>query len=423
MGLFDRAHDAPVDAERLARDVHNGLTSLREAIDSGAADTLANARKYLADYEENVARPRAIEAAATRKVLENVVQAVETGAPINLKTGDLDYARAGVGRDTIEYKSFVAWATDGKINDLNTNPKIRNLTQKKWRPGEIDFKALRTDTDFQGGYLVPMVLDNQIRKHITEISPVRAHARVRPIRGKTMDIPVRLSIPIAGFEGEGEAATTDQSTYGSEQVTAYRQTVKIPATLDMMMSSAFDLEMEIAMDVGESFAQGEGLNFLKGNGRKSPQGILSDTRVVGYTTATTAEVTWSDFTSLAGSLKRGMQPWFFMNRRTLAYAQALTSSIGVPIWQPVAGNQPATIFGYPYDANMIDLDDAATGTGAKPVIFADLYRGYEIYDMVGINCVRDDLTQADKAITNWIFRRYLTGRCVLPECIGVMTVK
>jgi HK97 family phage major capsid protein len=72
---------------------------------------------------------------------------------------------------------------------------------------------------------------------------------------------------------------------------------------------------------------------------------------------------------------------------------------------------------------MIDLDDATGGSGAKPVVFADLMRGYEIFDMPGINVVRDDLTQASKAIVQWIFRRYLTGRVIIPEAICVMTVQ
>jgi HK97 family phage major capsid protein len=126
---------------------------------------------------------------------------------------------------------------------------------------------------------------------------------------------------------------------------------------------------------------------------------------------------------MAGKLKRGMNPWWLMNRKTVAFLQGLQSSIGVPIWQPVAGNQPATIWGFPYDGAVIDLDDVATGAGAKPVVFADLARGYEIYDMAGINVVRDDITQAKEAIITWTFRRYLTGRVILPEAIAVMTIK
>jgi hypothetical protein len=45
-----------------------------------------------------------------------------------------------------------------------------------------------------------------------------------------MTIPRRLSAPIAQYEGEAETGASDQSIYGSEQVTCYRQTVTVPAT-------------------------------------------------------------------------------------------------------------------------------------------------------------------------------------------------
>ena len=270
--------------------------------------------------------------------------------------------------------------------------------------------------------MVPQVLDDQIRKNIIEVSPVRRHAKVRIAMKKSMDVPRRLSLPIAQYEGEAEAAPTDQSIYGSEQVTCYRQTVKVPATLDMMISSAFDLEQEIAFDVGELFAQGEGKNFVAGNGRKGPQGFVSDSRVVPYTSGTSANFTVEDLASMAGGLKRGYAPWWYFNRKTLAYIQTLKSSIGVPIWMPMAGGLPATVWGWPYDSSMIDLDDVVTGSGAKPVVFADLYRGYEIFDMLGMQVIRDDLTKADQAVTTWTFRRYNTGRVILPEAISVMTL-
>ena len=96
----------------------------------------------------------------------------------------------------------------------------------------------------------------------------------------------------------------------------------------------------------------------------------------------------------------------------------------MPIWQPVAGNQPAMIWGYPYDATMIDLDDVTTGSGAKPLVCADLFRGYEIFDLAAsLSVTRDDLTRKKEAITEWTFNRYNTGRVVLPEAIAVMSLK
>ena len=59
----------------------------------------------------------------------------------------------------------------------------------------MQFKTLRTDAASAGGYLIPQVMDDTIKKNIIEISPVRAHARVRTLVSKSLDIPRRLSVP------------------------------------------------------------------------------------------------------------------------------------------------------------------------------------------------------------------------------------
>ena len=329
--------------------------------------------------------------AETKKRIEALELLVAKGA-----AAAVDDAKAA--REAPEYKDF--W------NFLKT---------KSAELPHFDYKTLRTDADGQGGYLVPTVTDTEIRKNITEMSPVRLFARTRVATSKT--------IPTAAYEGEGETSPTDQSTYGSEQVTLYRQTVTIPATLDMMISSAFNLEQEIAMDVGESFGLNEGKNFVNGMGVKGPQGIVKDSRIETIDTGTTAQLDWGDMINIASKLKRGQNPWFHMNRRTLGALQAVKSSIGVPIWAPVAGDKPATIWGFPYNSDFIDLADAQSGSGSVCIIFGDLRRGYEIYDLMGISVVRDDLTRKKDAITEWTFRRYNTGRVGIPEAIKLLRIK
>jgi HK97 family phage major capsid protein len=356
---------------------------------------------FFAKYE-NESQKLARDVARYEREMKEVKTALATGGSPGKK--GIAFSRNSIDRDTPEYQNFFTYLTKGKQAD------------------GLDYKTLRTDSESQGGYLIPQVMDASIRKNITEVSPVRAHARTRIAHSKTIDVPRRLSLPIGAFEGEAEAGVVDQSTYGSEQITCYRQTVSIPVTLDMMVSSAFDLEAEIAEDVGESFGQAEGKNFVLGNGRKCPQGFMTDARSINVTSSTSLAILWDDISKLSGSMKHGQRPWFYMNRKTAAILQGLKSTIGVSIWQPVEGNQPATIFGFPYDSSMIDMDDVTLGAGAKPVAFADLYRGYEIFDMIGMNVVRDDVTQADKAITKFTFRRYLTGRVLVPEAIGYLTL-
>jgi len=414
----------------MAKDVHNAIATLQSADPVGtkslAEDTKRKVEAFLTKYEEasNDFTRKTVALENGKKELAEKVEAAEKALSETKKNTEeykkrLDaleiiMAKKGatgvdpdLARETPEYKNFFGWFA---------------YHPKKSESLDIDLKTLRSDSETQGAYLIPQVMDNVIRKNIVEMSPVRMFARVRQATSKTMEIPRRLAIPTAVYEGEGETSPSDQSQYGSEQVTLYRQTVTIPATLDMMVSSAFNLEQEIAMDVGEAFGKGEGMNFISGTGVKGPQGIIKDSRIEQVNTSGSGAVIWDDLITIASKLKRGQNPAFFFNRRTLGILQKLKSTIGVPIWAPVAGDKPATIWGFPYNSDMIDLADADAGTGALPIVFGDLRRGYEIYDLIGISVVRDDLTRKKEAITEWTFRRYNTGRVIIPEAIKVLKV-
>lgn len=415
----------------MAKDVHNAIATLQSADPVGtkslAEDTKRKVEAFLTKYEEasNDFTRKTVALENGKKELAEKVEAAEKALSETKKNTEeykkrLDaleiiMAKKGatgvdpdLARETPEYKNFFGWFA---------------YHPKKSESLDIDLKTLRSDSETQGAYLIPQVMDNVIRKNIVEMSPVRMYARNRIAPGKTMDIPRRLALLQAYFEGEAETDTVDQSQYGSEQVTLYRQSVTVPATLDMMVSSAFDLEREISGDVGESFGVSEGKNFLTGTGTKGPQGILADSRITVTNTASVGAIDFNDMANVAGLLKRGQNPMWFMNRRTMAQMWQIKSTIGVPIWTPVAGSSPATIWGFPYDSNMIDMADAQTGTGAKPIIFGDMRRGYEIFDLMGISVIRDDLTRKRQAITEWTFRRYLTGRVIIPEAFKIMRIQ
>lgn len=453
MALDDKP-DVPEELKTLSKDMKNVLATFSEVKDSNK-ETKANLEKVLgkfedlngryakdyAEWQKGQADLKEALAAAEKKASEAVAGSKDA-AEAKKRVEDLELKLATASkRASEEGDDSPSWShKSSDISRKRSHPERQSAHYKAcfdylckgiapagasiavFRP-DIDLKTLRTDSDVQGGYLIPQVMDNEIRKNITEISPVRLFARVRQAPSKTMDVPRRLSLLAAYYEGEGETSPTDQSTYGQEQVTLYRQTVTVPATLDMMISSAFDLEREIASDVGESFGKNEGTNFVTGNNQKKPQGFITDTRCEVVTTATSAEVDFVDIANLIGKLKRGQSPWLFMNRRTLAKMWSIKSTIGVPIWQPVAGSTPATIWGFPYNSDFIDLDDAQNGSNAKPIVFGDLRRGYEIFDMIGISVIRDDLTRKKEAITEWTFRRYNTGRVIMPEAIKILKIQ
>lgn len=283
---------------------------------------------------------------------------------------------------------------------------------------------LRTDSDVSGGYLVDdPEFDNQITKKITEISNIRQVARVRTVGKKMFEMPVRNTIPVATYEGEADAGDDSTSTYENETLMAFRQTFTAPITMDMLMDSNFNMESELMGDAGEAFAVGEGSGFVNGTGVKQPEGFLVNSVVLAAAkdTAGSGTISADDMILLTGDLKTGYNPWYALNRRTLAFLRTLKSTDGVFLWQPgMNGPVANTINGFPYlIAN--DMPDIAIGN--KPVAFADFQRGYTIIDRTGISVVRDELTQKRKAIVEFTFHRWNTGKVTLPEAFQLLNVK
>ena len=309
-------------------------------------------------------------------------------------------------RDSEEFKSLEFFVKNGGYS-LNQEQKL----------------ILRTDSDVQGGFLVMTEMDNAITKKITEVSNIRSIARVRTIGAKSLSVPVRDTIPTAQYEGEAETGPEDTSTYQNETLTAFRQTVTVPITMDMLMDAAFDMEAEIMGDAAESFAQGEGQGFVAGTGFKQPSGFTVDSRVVANAriSATSGTIGFDDVMNLTGDLKTGYNPVYVFNRRTLAFLRTLKGGDGHPLWQPgMNGVVMNTINGFPY---LIANDMPDIASAAIPVAFGDFARGYTIVDRTGMAVIRDEVTQKKKAIIEFTMQRWNTGQVTLPEAIKLLQVK
>lgn len=324
---------------------------------------------------------------------------------------ELELSRKGATgesyKDKPEYKNLQMYVKMGK-DALNNEQKA----------------TLRTDNATQGGYLTMPEMDNVILKKITEISPVRAVARVRTVGSKTLAIPTRTGIPEAFYEGEGGSAQESTSTYGQETLTTYRLTHKTPFTMDMLLDSEFDLESEIMGDAAEAFAFKEGNRFVLGSGAKQPEGFLANAAVAANfrETAASGVISGDDIILLSGDLKVGYNPMYAFNRATLAYLRTLKGSTNDHyLWQVGIGpTQPNTLAGAPY---MVMQDMPSIAANALSVVYADFARGYTIIDRTGLQVIRDDLTRASENIIQLIFHRYNHGQVTLAEAFKVLKIK
>lgn len=383
-------------------DVLDGVKQLREEFDKKSPN-FEKIEKIEKDLEKQEVKNQEmiIEQKASEKR--------ETGLKERMDVLETELARGGGQgegknhKDTAEYKALDVFVKGG-MDALETEQKA----------------ILRTDSDVQGGFLVMTEMDNAITKAITEISPVRAVARVRTIASKSLAVPVRDSIPTAEYEGEAEEGTEDTSTYKNETLTAFRLTVTVPITRDMLMDSAFDMESEIMQDAGEGFAQKEGNKFIVGTGHKQPSGFTVDSRVVANarTSAASGTIGFDDMMNLTGDLKTGYNPLYMFNRRTLAFLRTLKGGDGHPLWQPgMNGIVVNTINGFPY-VIAEDMQDIASASIS--VAFGDFARGYTIIDRTGLAVIRDEITQKKKAIVEFTLQRWNTGQVTLPEAIKLL---
>lgn len=316
-----------------------------------------------------------------------------------------------------------AYKESEEYKTLNQYCKQGDALYRSMSPEEIKV-LLRTDIAVDGGILVPSELDNTITKKIIEIDPIRSICRVRSIDGKSMELVVRNTIPVATYEGEAEEGSDSASTYNSETVYPFRQTHTTPITKDMLMNGAFDMESEIASDSAEAFAFGEGNGFVVGTGFKQPSGFVVDPRltVSGAFRAgsASAKISSNDIILLSGDLKVGYNPSYVLNRRSLAQIRTIKSTTGSYLWAPgLNGPVANTLNGFSYALANSMPDEAAN---AFAVAFGDFRRGYVIVDRMGMSVVRDEVTQKKKAIVEFTMHRWNTGQVVLPEAIKLLKV-
>lgn len=280
-------------------------------------------------------------------------------------------------------------------------------------PIDLQRKYLRTDVGDQGGFLCPPEYATEIIKRITEISPIRAVARVRTITRESLMIPQRNFLMQGYWVGEGVPTNESNSQYALNELKTKKLAVYVDSTIEQLEDAAFDMEAEITKDAAERFAQMEGQAFVLGDGINMPEGILTNPNIQIVPSGVSNSITADSLINVTGQLKVGYNPAYAMNRTTIAFIRQLKDGIGRYLWEPgLAGGNPNTVNGYPY-INAIDVPDI--GSDEIPVIFGDFYRGYTIADRTVMLVIRDALTQAVSGKVRFVFMRRVAGQVVMDE--------
>lgn len=333
--------------------------------------------------------------------------------------------RAGAGGD---YKARVrAWADALFKSQTIGLPNMSAEEVKALDAGAVEWKALSNSNDTGAGYLAPVEMVYEIIKGVVEQSPMRSLVRVRTTMNKSIMIPTRTGTAAAQWVGETETRTeTTGLAYGAEELPTHEMYALIDISRQNLDDAAFDMEAELRAEAAEQFAVAEGLALISGNGVKRPEGFLTRAAVsgsgVGNVNSGSATAITADGLFL---LKYGVKTayarngTFILNRTTLRTVRTLKDTTNQYIWQPgLATGRPNTIDGDPY----VECPDMPSeGAGNKPVAYGDWRRAMVLADRIGMNVLRDNLTQATSGNVRFHFYRRMGAQVVLGEAIATLT--
>lgn len=315
--------------------------------------------------------------------------------------------------------------TERKATDTPTEQKAAFLSwARKGQVGETERKALSVSNDTTGGYLAPSEFVRELIKGVTEFSPVREVARVRPTSSKSSKHPKRTGQFAAQWVAEqGTRSETDGLRYGLEEIPNHELYALVDISNEDLEDSAFNLDAELSSEGVEQFAVAEGTSFISGNGVGKSEGILTHADIGEVVSGDANLIKADGLIDLVYALKDAYarNASFLLKRSTIGAIRKLKDATsGQFLWQPgLNGPTSNTLLGYAYREA---VDMPAVGAGLYPVLFGDYRKGYVISDRIAISVVRDNVTQATSGNVRFIMRKRVGGQVVLAEAIKKLKI-
>jgi len=269
----------------------------------------------------------------------------------------------------------------------------------------IEVKAMSTDVNPDGGYLVRPELSNTIVTRVFETSPLRQVANVERTGAKSIDILIDDQEAAARWVGEGASGgQTDTPQLAQKVIAAHKIEADPRMTTEMIEDSYLDVEAWLAGKVADKFARTQNTAFVSGDGVGKPRGFLTYAAAAAAGTYERNAITQINMGSAAAlnadglievqnGLKEEYQAGavFGMKRTTFGAALQLKGNDNY-FFSPVLmrdGQASIQLLGKP----VVFMDDMpAVAANALSVVYADFGRAYTILDRVGLQVLRDPYT-------------------------------
>ncbi|WP_413875449.1 phage major capsid protein [Albidovulum sp.] len=268
----------------------------------------------------------------------------------------------------------------------------------------LEGKALNTQVNAEGGFLVDPETSDRIRGVLKATSSLRAVASVVNVEATSFDVLVDHTDLGSGWATE-TAALTETSTPQIDRISIpLHELAAMPkASQRLLDDSAFDVEGWLAERIADRFARAEAQAFVSGDGVDKPRGFLSHGTVangawawgtLGYVptgaagdfAATNASDAIIDLVYALNAEYRA-NATFVMNSKTAGAVRKMKDADGRFLWSDgLAAGEPARLMGYPV---LVAEDMPDIGANAHAIAFGDFRSGYTIAERPDMRVLRD----------------------------------
>lgn len=317
-------------------------------------------------------------------------------ADFNAKQDMIDELRKIESRDAAN-AAALASAPEARVaaqmseqRELTDSDIIRQLASGERRSHE--FRAIATSTS---NAPVPVSFYDVIQENLTYVTPFfdgRYFTVLNTASGENITLPTEGTRPSGTATAEAATLAQSDPTFGTQTLRAWKYTTLVVASRELIQDSGIDLIPFLGRMMGVALGTAISSALTLGTGTVQPQGLAAaaGTTVQGGT-GVAGVPTFDNLISLVHSVDTAWaarpSAAFMMRRATLGSVRTLKDTAGNYLWSPASSvGTPDRILGYPV---LEGSHVAATGVGAKSVLFGDMSQ-FWVRTVGGIEIERSD---------------------------------
>lgn len=272
----------------------------------------------------------------------------------------------------------------------------------------LEIRAMRTDSQPDGGFLVRPALAPFVIDRIFETSPVRRLANVITMSTKAIDVLIDDNEAGARWVGEGASVgETATPQLGMKTIYAHKMEADPRLTHEQIEDSYLDAEAWLSGKVVDRFSRLENTAFVSGDGVGKPRGFVTypawaaagvyqRDAVERVNSGAATNVTVDGLITIQNRMKEAYQAGASWAMRRTTFGEVLklksTDNYNFLNLSVAPGNQNVEMRILQKPVTFMD-DMAATGTGGAIIAaYADWRRFYTVADRVGLQVLRDPYT-------------------------------